>query len=133
MPGSKGKGSFEPEVRILELSKYVMKFELLNVDLSVANSLRRIIIAEVPTMAIDLVEVKENTSALHDEFIAHRLGMIPLTSQGVDKFVTSDSCSCQSMCNKCSVTYKLHVVCTDRDQMEVTSRHIMPTSQDYMY
>lgn len=131
--GMKCKGSTEPEVRILELSRYTMKFELLNVDLSIANSLRRIIIAEVPTMAIDLVEVKENTSALHDEFIAHRLGLIPLTSHSVDDFSTNESCQCQSMCNKCSVTYKLHVVCSDRDQMEVTSRHIIPASQEYMY
>ena len=45
-----------PQIRILEpSSRYSLKFELSNTELHVANALRRIMIAEVPTMAIDIV------------------------------------------------------------------------------
>ena len=77
----------DPQITILEYnSRDNLKFELRNTDLSVANALRRIIIGEVPTMAIDLVQVQENTSVLNDEFIAHRIGLVPLVSENVDSF-----------------------------------------------
>ena len=105
-----------PRVKILKASKYFVEFELFETDLAVANSLRRIMISEIPTLTIDLVELRENTSALHDEFIAHRLGLIPLVSDQVDNFVLSEECACQKMCPKCSVNYRLSVTCPpDRD------------------
>jgi len=42
-------------------------FTLQNVDVSFANALRRIMIAEVPTVAIELVYIDNNTSITHDE------------------------------------------------------------------
>ena len=73
-----------PKVQILHISPYEIKFILSETDISVANTLRRIMIAEVPTMAIDLVEFHENTTVLNDEYIAHRLGLIPIRYQPPD-------------------------------------------------
>ena len=97
-----------PQIKILHKDFNTLKFELHNTDLTVANALRRVIIAEVPTMAIDIVEISENTSALHDEFLAHRCGLIPLVSDLVDEFYFRDDCECQfGNCEKCSVIFEL--------------------------
>ena len=73
----------EPKIKIRHLEQDNCEFVLSGTDPSVANALRRVILAEVPTIAIDLVEVENNTTVLNDEFIAHRLGLIPLLSHRV--------------------------------------------------
>ncbi|ACJ15590.1 DNA-directed RNA polymerase, subunit D [Thermococcus onnurineus NA1] len=75
----------EPKFRILEKREDSIKFIVEGIDIPFANALRRTILAEVPTFAVDEVEFFENDSALFDEIIAHRLAMIPLTTP-VERF-----------------------------------------------
>lgn len=101
-------------------------FELTAADLALANSLRRVMIAEVPTMAIDLVEIEANTSVLADEFLTHRLGLIPLNSKGCDRsIIYSRDCDCDQYCDLCSVTLTLHARCTGDDIMKVYARDLV--------
>lgn len=74
--------------------------------------MRRVVLAEVPTMAIDLVEVAKNDSVLADEFVAHRLGLVPLNSKNVDDVLYSRDCECEQYCERCSVKLILHAKCT---------------------
>ncbi len=57
--------------------KLVLRLKNHHVDF--VNSLRRAIMNDVPTVAISTVHMTTNNSVMADEFIAHRLGMIPLT------------------------------------------------------
>lgn len=51
----------------------------------IAKTLRDILMTEIPTVAIELVWIEQNDSALDDEILAHRLGMIPLYYENIDE------------------------------------------------
>lgn len=57
-----------------------MEFDLVGADVSLANALRRIMLAEVPTMAVEHVYMYMNTSVIFDEVLAHRIGLIPIAA-----------------------------------------------------
>jgi len=60
------------------MNELEMEFDLVGVDASISNAFRRILIAEVPSMAIERVYISNNTSVIQDEVLAHRLGLIPI-------------------------------------------------------
>ncbi len=84
-----------------------LEFTLEGVTVALANSLRRAMITEVPTMCIEDVEVLENSSSLYDEILAHRLGLIPLKTD-LETYVLPENCSCAGKgCSSCGLTFIL--------------------------
>jgi len=126
-----------PRVKVNEIRPDMINFELSDTDSSMANSLRRIMIAEVPIMAIELVTFEVNTTVLKDEIIAHRLGLCPIRSheKRMTQWNYNHNCDCGDNCDKCSVTF--HLDCefdrmvqnkpaSERDlSIKVTSRHLI--------
>ncbi len=49
-------------------------------DVPLLNALRRGVVSLVPTMAVEDIEFRQNSSVLYDEFLAHRIGLTPLTT-----------------------------------------------------
>jgi len=114
------------KLEILELDKDHVRFIIKNVEISFVNSLRRIMIAEVPTMAIEFVKIRSNTSVIHDEMLSHRLGLIPLDSTNVGNYMWRSDCDCFSAeCPNCSVKFKLNVKNTEDQNLEVTSKDLL--------
>ncbi|QLQ80532.1 hypothetical protein HG537_0D05330 [Torulaspora globosa] len=117
-----------PQVKIREATRDNVDFILSDVDLALANSLRRIMIAEIPTLAIDSVEIETNTTVLADEFIAHRLGLIPLQSADIEQLEYCRDCFCEDHCDKCSVVLTLHAIGESESTTNVYAKDLVIVS-----
>ncbi|KAL4466886.1 hypothetical protein ABPG74_010483 [Tetrahymena malaccensis] len=109
------------KLTLTNLEEFKCEFTLENCDISLANSLRRILLAEIETIAIHNVKVYENTSSLPDEYIAHRLGLIPLNAAKVDDYNYIWNCNCQGECDRCTIHFDLKVYNGTNEVLEVTS------------
>jgi DNA-directed RNA polymerase II subunit RPB3 len=132
----------QPKIEITKMRDDKLKFILSETDSSVANALRRVMMAETPTFAIDLVEIEENSSVLHDEFLAHRLGLIPIRwkapngqlLQNEYKFYWEEH-DCEfnmghETCSKCCIELYLQIT-NDNDDPE--AEPVTVTSNDLVF
>lgn len=112
-------------VEIIEKSDEKITVSFKDIPRQYINALRRIAISEVPTLAIDDVVIFENSSVMHDEAIAHRLGLIPIRTD-LKRFVNSEECDCKSAlgCSKCRVIFVLDSEASDKTRI-VTSAEII--------
>lgn len=70
-----------------------------------ANALRRVMISEVPTLAVEWVDMHYNSSILYDEVVAHRMALIPLKFDP-NKMNIKSECKCEGKgCSLCQVVF----------------------------
>ncbi len=126
------------DIELLELLDGRAKFILSNSSPEMANSLRRVLISEIPVMAIETVdfhlgpisdeedEEYESISPLFDEIVAHRLGLIPIPTD-LSLFSFRDECECGGEgCPNCTVMYSLN----KKGPSEVFSGDLEPLGPD---
>lgn len=95
------------KIEILSQTDSEIRFLVEGIKPSFASALRRIMISEVPTMAIEWVDFKSNDSVLNDEVIANRLGLVSLTFDPKVYNLPSE-CGCKGKgCSRCQTKLTL--------------------------
>jgi len=97
------------KINLTSVSDSEAIFDVIGVDPPIANALRRIIISEIPCMAIEHIYMQNNTSIMQDEVLSHRLGLIPIKVDPSDwEFRENPLLST----DRDTITFSLHVKCT---------------------
>jgi DNA-directed RNA polymerase subunit D len=91
-------------IKITNKSNEKLAFET-DMNVSLANAIRRSA-SYIPILAVDSLEISKNDSALYDELIAHRVGLVPLQNEKL-KLASECDCGKEEGCSKCSIKFKL--------------------------
>ncbi|MBY9020487.1 MAG: DNA-directed RNA polymerase subunit D [Candidatus Lokiarchaeota archaeon] len=106
---------------ILEKSERKLVLLVEGISVEMINALRRIILTEVPVMAIDEVIILKNDSPLYDEIISHRLGLIPLKTD-LEVYKLPRECECSGYgCPLCQVSLTCEVTNTTNTPLDIYS------------
>jgi DNA-directed RNA polymerase subunit D len=106
---------------ILEKSEHRLVLIVEGISVEMINALRRIMLTEVPVMAIDEVIILKNDSPLYDEIISHRLGLIPLKTD-LEVYKLPKECDCSGFgCPLCQVSLTCEVTNTTNASLDIYS------------
>jgi len=108
------------KIDIVEMTPTKAQFVITDTNPTFANALRRIIVSDVPKMAIDQVEFHlgpimdekgvafESMTPLFDEMVSHRLGLVPIPTN-LDTLNFRAKCTCNGEgCPNCTIMYSLN-------------------------
>lgn len=94
-------------------------FEIHGADVSIVNGIRRVILTDIPVVGFmgedhSTIDIEINTGRLHNELLAHRMGLIPIHLSEVDTDAYMED----------ELTIELHVKNTTDTMMNVTTNHL---------
>lgn len=90
-----------------ERKKNKLTFRLKGSDEVFINTIRRLVVEEVPTLAVEDVEIRENSSALYDEMLALRLGLIPIKTDSKSYRLAENPQEIQEKSARCTLQLQL--------------------------
>jgi DNA-directed RNA polymerase subunit D len=106
---------------ILEKSERKLVLVVEGISVEMINALRRIILTEIPVMAIDEVIILKNDSPLYDEIVSHRLGLIPLKTD-LEVYKLPRECECSGFgCPLCQVSLTCEITNTTNAPLDIYS------------
>lgn len=112
-------------VKLFDKSGTEITYLIEGENMEMINSIRRVAISEVPAMAIEDVEIHKNNSALYDEIVVHRLGLIPIKTD-LKSYSFRDDCKCKGKgCPRCEAKFKLKA----KGPATVYSKDLIPTDK----
>jgi len=95
------------KIEIIEKKNDIAKFKVTGITPPFANAFRRVILAHLPTFAIEDVTIFRNDSVVYDEVLTHRLGLVPLVSK-TRGYYRQEECKCKGKgCPQCRVSFTL--------------------------
>ena len=122
------------KIQVIKKTGDTLIFTLDGATPAFANALRRIMISEVPTLAIEWVDFHQNSSVLFDELVAQRMGMLPLQFNP-DKFSLKDDCKCGGKgCPLCEVVFAVDMkgpATVKSGDMKSSNKDVKVTSPEF--
>lgn len=106
---------------VLKESEHKIVFITEGISIEMINAIRRIILTEIPVMAIDEIIILKNDSPLYDEILSHRMGLIPLKTD-LDTYKLPHECDCLGYgCPLCQVSLTCEITNTTNALLEIYS------------
>ncbi len=95
------------EIKLLSSGKDSATYVVKGTTPVYLNTIRRMILQRVLTLAIEDVTFVENGSALYDESVAHRMGLVPIVAD-LETYSLKSKCKCGGNgCARCELTFTI--------------------------